>query len=322
MSQCYLFVHFKERSTPDGEQVYFSISRDGLRWEAVNDGAPVLWTYYGTRGVRDFTIVRHPITGRFYIVATDLSIAYGVRRHRTDFWEYAGTQGSTSLSVWESDDLVHWTEQRLANVEGKNEHFGCVWAPDALWDPEKEAFLLHWSSSAESDGFARKRIFCSYTKDFRDFTEPEVLYEEEAEITDSAMYEQDGMYYLFYKGGVPCRVRLVEGETPRGPFHTVQAFDRSMDAVEDGLYEAPTAVRLEDGRWALFIDYYGAYGAEQGYVPFLSDDLKSGEFRRADTDFSFPYHFKHGTILTIMEEEYARLKDHDWTDPGFVEFFS
>ena len=92
--------------------------------------------------------------------------------------------------------------------------------------------------------------------------------------------------------------------------------------VEDGLYEAPTAVRLEDGRWALFIDYYGAYGAEQGYVPFLSDDLKSGEFRRADTDFSFPYHFKHGTILTIMEEEYARLKDHDWTDPGFVEFFS
>ena len=27
---CYLFVHFKEKSTPDGEQVYFGISRDGV----------------------------------------------------------------------------------------------------------------------------------------------------------------------------------------------------------------------------------------------------------------------------------------------------
>ena len=40
MAQAYLFVHFREKTTPDGEQVYFGISRDGFHWEAVNDGAP------------------------------------------------------------------------------------------------------------------------------------------------------------------------------------------------------------------------------------------------------------------------------------------
>ena len=50
MAQAYLFVHFREKTTPDGEQVYFDISRDGFHWEAVNDGAPVLWAYYGDKG--------------------------------------------------------------------------------------------------------------------------------------------------------------------------------------------------------------------------------------------------------------------------------
>ena len=30
--QAYLFVHFRERTTPDGEQVYFALSRDGFHW--------------------------------------------------------------------------------------------------------------------------------------------------------------------------------------------------------------------------------------------------------------------------------------------------
>ena len=51
--QAYLFVHFREKTTPDGEQVYFGVSKDGFNWEEVNGGAPVLWAYYGDKGVRD-----------------------------------------------------------------------------------------------------------------------------------------------------------------------------------------------------------------------------------------------------------------------------
>ena len=33
---------------------------------------------------------------------------------------------SKSLAIWESDDLVNWTEQRLAKIG--DEQFGCLWA--------------------------------------------------------------------------------------------------------------------------------------------------------------------------------------------------
>ena len=51
-----------------------------------------------------------------------------------------------------------------------------------------------------------------------------------------------------------------------------------METIEEGKYEAATAVKLEDGRWCLFLDYYGVPGAGQGYVPFVADSLASGNF--------------------------------------------
>lgn len=40
--QHYLFVHFREKTSPDGEQVHFAISRDGFHWQALNGGHPIL----------------------------------------------------------------------------------------------------------------------------------------------------------------------------------------------------------------------------------------------------------------------------------------
>ena len=71
-------------------------------------------------------------------------------------------------------------------------------------------------------------------------------------------------------------------------------------------------VRLEDGRWCLFLDYYGVPGAGQGYVPFVAPSLKSGAFVRSDRAFSFPYGFKHGTILTVDETAYERIRTFQW----------
>ncbi|MFC5471815.1 hypothetical protein ACFPPD_24365 [Cohnella suwonensis] len=67
----YLFVHFREKESPDGEQIYFALSQDGFNWETVNKGRPVLWSENGEKGVRDHSIVRAK-NGKFYILATDL----------------------------------------------------------------------------------------------------------------------------------------------------------------------------------------------------------------------------------------------------------
>lgn len=316
--QAYLFVHFREKTTPDGEQVHFALSRDGFRWEMVNNGNPVLWAYHGDKGVRDFTVVRSRIDNRFYILATDLSLAYGLRNQYHGSWDEISRHGSKCLSVWESDDLVNWTEQRLAQVA--DEAFGCVWAPDAVYDEKRQEYVLHWSSAHEYNDFQEKGIYCCRTRDFHHFTKPEPLYRPEGEdVIDSAIYEEDGRYYLFVKfGGTVRRVALLSSDTITGKYIKMDAFDAEMEKLEAGVYEAPTAVRLADGRWCLFLDYYGAPGAAQGYVPFVADSLKSGVFVRADEEFSFPYGFKHGTILTITEEEYDRIRMHDWSDKGWV----
>ena len=46
----YLFTHFKEKLTPDGEQVYFALSKDGFNWTEVNGGEPIL-KYNGCYGL-------------------------------------------------------------------------------------------------------------------------------------------------------------------------------------------------------------------------------------------------------------------------------
>ena len=308
----YLFVHFRETTSPEGEQVYFALSQDGFHWEALNEGRPILWAYYGDHGVRDMTIFREPMSGVCHIFATDLSLSFGMRGKYAHSWDNIREHGSHFLAHWKSEDLLHWGEEELLQLA--DERFGCVWAPDVIYDREADEYLLHWSSPFR--GKPHMGIYCARTRDFRTFSEPALLYEmQEGSIIDSAMYEEDGKYYLFIKGEEnPRRIMLLEGDHVHGPFRRIHRFDEAMLQIEEGKYEAPTAVRLEDGRWCLFLDYYGVAGAGQGYVPFLANSLKSGEFVRSDADFSFPYGFKHGTILPISGKEYDRMKGHDWSD--------
>ena len=221
--------------------------------------------------------------------------------------------------MWESENLTDWTEQRL--VQAGIPSMGCVWAPDVIRDPESGEYIVHYSASEASDDYREKGIWYVRTRDFVNYSKPEILYKKEGcDIIDSAMYEEDGRYYLFLKRAKTrgtCRIALLSSASVTGPFEEVPGFDKSMDQIEDGLYEAPTAVRLDDGKWCLFLDFYGARGAGQGYVPFLADSLAGGKFVRSDGDFSFPYGFKHGTILTITDEEYERVKAHDWSDRGY-----
>ena len=308
---CYLFVHFREKTTPMGEQIYFSVSKNGFKWELINGGLPVLWAYYGDKGVRDHTVVRNTHTGKFNILATDLSLALGMRNQYKSSWGEIGRHGSKYLSMWESGDLINWSEQKLVKVG--SDDMGCVWAPDIIYSGKDGEYIVHWSSSHKNNNYGNKRIYYSRTRDFVNFSEPGVLYEKaDSGIIDSAMYEEDGVYYLFVKSeGNPAKMIMLKSDCVTGPFTRVEAFDEAMQDVEAGLYEAPTAVRTSNG-WCLFIDYYGVKGAGQGYVPFIAESLAKADFKRSDTEFSFPYGFKHGTVLAISEDEYERVKTFNY----------
>ncbi len=48
---CYLFVHFIGEQSAHSEQVYFSVSPDGLHWQDLNQGQSVLCFGMGDCGV-------------------------------------------------------------------------------------------------------------------------------------------------------------------------------------------------------------------------------------------------------------------------------
>jgi hypothetical protein len=312
--RAYLFVHFKEKKTPEGEQVYFALSTDGFHWEEVNGGEPVLWSTQGDRGVRDFTITRTK-EGGFYILATDLSLSLGFDGKYQGSWANISRNGSKCLVLWESEDLVHWSGQRM--IELGDENFGCLWAPDIFYDEEYDDYVIHWSSAHCSNDFGNKGIYYTRTKDFLHFTKPKLLYQkEDSGVIDSCIREYNRKFYRFLKSeDHPLGVIFEKGDTLTGPYTRSIAFDEEMSKLQfPGAYEAPTLFQLDDGRWCLMIDFFGCGKEEQGYVPYICDNLETGEFVRADEAFHFPYGFKHGTVLPIMMEEYERIKEYNFKE--------
>lgn len=305
----YLFVHFKEKKTPDGEQVYFGLSKDGFNWEQVNGGQPVLWSNKGEKGVRDHTIIRAK-NGRFYILSTDLSLANCLHTKYEGSWSNILRNGSKCLSVWESDNLVDWSEQRL--VQLGDEDFGCLWAPDVLYDKNHDDYVIHWSSCHSSNNYGDTAIYYTRTKDFIHFEKPQLLCRKDGSgVIDSAIYEEDDMFHRFLKSGAnPHAIILQHGSTLTGAYTQNDAFDEEMSKLGNSSYEGPTAFKLHNGKWCLMLDFFGVEGEEQGYIPFIADDIRSGRFIRSDEKFSFPYNFKHGTVLMISIEEYERIQRH------------
>jgi len=159
-------------------------------------------------------------------------------------------------------------------------------------------------------------IYYTRTKDFEHFSDAKILYQkEDGGVIDSCMVQEGESFYLFVKSiQNPCGVILLRSDCITGPFERMNEFDKEMDILEGGpaKYEAPTVVRLPDGSYNLMLDYFCVAGKGQGYVPFHCDDISTGVFKRRDTEFSYPYGFKHGTMLAITETEYEAIKAFDY----------
>lgn len=310
--QHFLFVHFKEKRTPEGEQIYFAVSKGGYKWEAINGGQPVLWAMLGEKGVRDATITRSD-DGKFFIIATDLSLAYCMHPVYDNKWINVQRNGSNCLMMWESEDLLHWSPEYALPVREPGS--GCCWAPDIIKDKKTGEYVIHWSSPNPDRDMAMC-IYYTRTKDFKNFSKAEILYQkEDAGVIDSCMVEENGKFYLWVKSMKnPCAVIMLKSDSITGPFERMYEFDEEMNTLNGGpsAYEAPTACKIEDGSYNLMLDFFGVRGKGQGYVPFRAEDISTGRFLRSDGEFEYPYGFKHGTILAISEEEYESIKAFDY----------
>ncbi len=305
----YLFVHFKEKVTPDGEAVYFGISRDGYNWEEVNGGNPVLTAQLGDKGCRDIEIVRLQ-TGGFVILTTDLCIATKFDENYNVDWKHINSHGSKSLRMWHSNDLISFSEEKLLPIG--REDFGCMWAPEVFFDEENEEYLVHWGSTSAEDNFTHMKIYYSLTKDFESFSEPKIFFEKDNEILDSHITKVGDTYHLFYKNSSNPPMNMhATSKCLYGPYAHDKDFEEYMEKeiYHPGSYEGITSFTLPDGKWCVLADFFGCEKDKMGYVPFISSKPDDMNFTRTPESFTFPYGFKHGRVIEITEEEYEIINN-------------
>lgn len=300
----YLFATFKNgKDVPGGdagkaEQIYFGLSTDGRTWTALNNSDPVLTSQLGDKGVRDPYLLRAHDGKKFFLIATDLSI------FNTRNWTKAVREGSRAIIIWESADLVTWSEPR--RVEVAPEDAGCTWAPEAIWDEERGEYMVFWASTTKGDDYKKHRIWAARTKDFKTFSKPFIYIEKPTTIIDTTIVRDEGRYYRFTKDEQFKAITMETAPRLDGPWTDVPNFSLAKLTGYEGpeAYVIEPAAAGKPATWTLILDQYSR---GTGYQPFVSKNLAAGQFE-AGAGFSFPYPFRHGSILTLSEAELARVK--------------
>jgi hypothetical protein len=310
--EAYAFAYFTGNSK-DGENIYFAASNgnDALDWQELNGGKPVLTSTKGTTGLRDPFVIRSPDGRKFFLLATDLSIGSGTS------WGDAVRIGSRYLEVWESTDLVTWSEQRHVLVSP--ETAGNTWAPEAYYDQDLGAYVVFWASSlyAETDtnhtGNSYSRMLYTTTQDFVTFAEPEIWQDSGTARIDSTVLKSGKTYYRFTKdeGAVTGCTDIIQESSEdllaqlNGWVTVASCIGRNAGTKA---IEGPTSFRANPGdvngdKFYLFVDEYG----DRGYIPLETADIAKPNWK-VSSNFKLPTSPRHGTVLPITAAELQRLK--------------
>lgn len=288
------------------ERVSLAASKgnDALRWNTLNDGEPIFTSTQGTTGLRDPFIIRSHEGDKFYMLATDLKVA-GLAGGFTT----AQISGSLAIEVWESTDLVTWSNQR--HVEVSTPYAGNTWAPEAYWDDELGRYVVFWASNlypgtdpASRTAVTYNRMMYATTDDFVTFSEPQVWSDVKRGtglgLIDSTVAKVDDTFYRFTKDEASMTIReekstdllaTISGSLP-GTTGAADQWTLVKEKVATGLPngepggtyssgEGPSVFPSNPGdvngfEWYLFIDQPSYHGGPNHYIPFGSTDIADG----------------------------------------------
>lgn len=176
--------------------------------QTISGDASALFPFEGRdQGIRDPYLIRGckadgSDSNKVWLLATDLNIHSShydgnMASNKIGDWVNkiaAVGLGSTHLFIWETEDWIHWT-RRWIDVAGPDIiDAAMAWAPEAIYNPEKDNYLMYWSGKVSIDGTTRNRLYCCETSDFVHFG-PTKLYEAEPfyeKYIDQDIWSNDG----------------------------------------------------------------------------------------------------------------------------------
>lgn len=292
--------------------VYLTHSSDGLKFEWLNDGKPILpappWPEENL--TRDPSILFHQ--GVFHMVWT------------TSWF-------SRSIGYARSNDLKTWSKPQKIDIWRERADVKNTWAPELHWDPEQEEFLILWSSTIlgemnDKDGSVDPhghdhRSWASRTKDFKIFSKPELFYspqDPEFGVIDPYIAHDDrgtpgrgdDRWAMVIKnemgeeeGGK--NLRFTFSKRMQGPYETKlgpPVVGAGTDIV-DRMGEGPSLLKFR-GEWRL---YWDAPGSEHSYCLATSPDLESWTNRSHEMNLPAKQ-MRHGTVLIVPRSTVAELR--------------
>ena len=277
----FLFSYF----TGNGEDgIHLALSRDGLKFEALNGGRSFLKPAAGvSKLMRDPCIIQTR-DGLFHMVWTS-------------GWTEKG------IGYASSKDLVNWSGQKYIEVMAHEPSARNCWAPEIVYDSKEKQFLIFWATTIpgrfpETDARAESgynhRIYCTTTKDFESFTETRLFYEPGFNVIDATIVSAGKKFFMFLKDETVTppqkNIKIATSDNINGPYSKA-----SVPITGKYWAEGPTAARV--GReWIVYFDKY----RDHSYGAVKSGDLTKWE--DISEKVSLPNGARHGTVLKINEK--------------------
>ena len=306
-SGAYLFAYFRnDAKSTNGENIFYAVSKDGYNYESLNGGVPVASASQGTGHSRDPYIMKAQDGAeyKYYMVATDANTT--------------NNYNNTGLHTWGSNDLIHWDE--LANPQFATDKGGgsktitnMCWAPEAIWDPVAEKYMVYFAShEADSAANESAKIYYSYTADFRNFSEKQVLFDPGYGVIDADITPYKNGYVMMYKkeassdpGAKKVWYTFKTGKSPSnsdGEYDTANAkvFESATNTVAEGPQVFPISGTSSYG---VLVDYFSSGGFGFSYT----SDFESYSKISADNCSINHLNPSHGCIIPISDMEYYNL---------------
>lgn len=306
-SGAYLFAYFRnDAKSTNGENIFYAVSKDGYNYESLNGGVPVASASQGTGHSRDPYIMKAQDGAeyKYYMVATDANTT--------------NNYNNTGLHTWGSNDLIHWDE--LANPQFATDKGGgsktitnMCWAPEAIWDPVAEKYMVYFAShEADSAANESAKIYYSYTADFINFEEKQVLFDPGYGVIDADITPYKNGYVMMYKkeassdpGAKKVWYTFKTGKSPSnsdGEYDTANAkvFESTTNTVAEGPQVFPISGTSSYG---VLVDYFSSGGFGFSYT----SDFESYSKISADNCSINHLNPSHGCIIPISDMEYYNL---------------
>lgn len=306
-SGAYLFAYFRnDAKSTNGENIFYAVSKDGYNYESLNGGVPVANASQGTGHSRDPYIMKAQDGAeyKYYMVATDANTT--------------NNYNNTSLHTWGSNDLITWDE--LANPQFATDKGGgsktitnMCWAPEAIWDPVAEKYMVYFSSNeADSAANESSKIWYSYTSDFRNFDKKQLLFDPGYGVIDADITPYKNGYVMMYKkeasSGTGAKKVWYTFKTGKSPSNS----DGEYDAANAKIFESVTNTQAEGpevfpisgtSSYGVLVDYFSNGGFGFSYT----SDFESYSKISADNCSINHLNPSHGCIIPISDTEYYNL---------------